>query len=349
MIKKLFILCWVCLLSTSLWAYKGKVPYPAKPQDSGKSGDPFLPKSWHLKNLNVPEAWTITKGEASTVIAIIDSGVVYNDPDLYDAIWWNPSEIQRDKEDNDKNGFIDDIIGWNWEDEMFLPYDDNGHGTFIAGIIAAQPDNGHGSVGICPGCKIMPLRFSNSEGFGDTEDAVSAFKYAADHGAKIINYSFASDEKSLLIRNAIRYAGSKDVLVVVSAGNDGENSDKDPLWPANFNEPNMITVGGSTPKDNWSTISNFSPKFVHVGAPGFNIIGPWIDGKWYHANGTSFSAPMVAAVAGLIRSANPSLKAEQVKQILIDSCRKVSALTDKFSCGGVVDAYQAVKMAKELR
>jgi subtilisin family serine protease len=341
----IFILFFSLFLATVGLSYDKKVPYPHPLPASKQTVDPFLEKLWYLNNLNVFEAWKVTKGSASSLIAIIDSGVDYTSPDLFDSLWWNVGEVPRDKKDNDQNGKIDDVIGWNWEDEMALPYDDNGHGTFIAGIIAAQADNGFGGVGICPQCKIMPLRFSNSEGFGDTEDAIAAFKYALEKGARIINYSFASDDKSYLIRNVIREAAAADVLVVVSAGNDGNDADKKPLWPASFNEPNMIVVGSTTPKNNWSTISNFSPTRVHVGAPGFKIYGPWADGKWYYANGTSFSAPMVAAVAGLVLSVNPKLKATEVKQILIDSCRKVPALEDRFACGGIVDAEKAVKLA----
>jgi subtilisin family serine protease len=338
----------VSVLLTSTTSAKSKAPRLGyrPPVDVGQ--DPKADKMWHLSAIGVPQAWKTTHGDNEIIIAVVDSGVDYRNPDLRPALWENALEDANNKIDDDNNGFIDDLIGWNFNEENQLPWDDNGHGTFIAGLISAQKNNNIGGIGVCPDCRLMAMRFLDSEGFGDDEDSNRAIKYAIDNGASIINLSYAGEGYDKDLHDLLKYALEKDVLVVVAAGNDGEKNDGADIFPANHRMPNMLTVGASTAENTWRKASNYSSSLVHLAAPGQKVWGPWNDMKWYSGSGTSFSAPIAAGVAGLVRSANPALTAPQVRDILIKTVRKVSGFESKCAAGGIIDAAAAVACALDL-
>ncbi len=335
------------LISASVEAAK-RFPRLGSAPSLEKGQDPKANKMWHLQAMGVPKAWQTTTGDESIIIAIVDSGVDYRNPDLRPALWENAGESASNKQDDDLNGFIDDLIGWNFNEGNNLPWDDNGHGSFIAGLIAAQRNNSVGGVGVCPDCKLMAMRFMDEDGMGDDEDANRAIKYAIENGASIINLSYAGEGYDRELHEMLQLAEEHDVLVVVAAGNDGSKNDGADIFPANHKMPNLITVGASTAESKWRTASNWSSTLVHVAAPGQRVWGPWNDLKWYSGSGTSFSAPIVAGVAGLIRSANPSLTADQTKEILIKTVRKVPGFESKCAAGGIVDAAAAVTCAQNL-
>lgn len=306
--------------------------------------DPYLQKQWFLQNARVVQAWSTTQGSPSTLVAVVDSGINYNHPDLNRNLKRKMSEWPTDGYDDDYNGFIDDVIGWDFVRNAWLPMDGTGHGTFMASIIAARKDNGIGTAGICPQCTLLAARFLNSHGTGDNDDGVKAIRYAADEGAKVINISTAGEGYDADWERAIAYAGSKDAVVIVSSGNSEQNLDSDPLYPANFKFSFMLTVTASTPDDDLMEGSSWGKKTVSLLAPGEDIYG--IDDDGYAAGcGTSQAAAVASGVAALVRSANPRLTASQTVQIIRSSVRRVSGLESIAQTGGVIDAYAAVRKA----
>ncbi|MEN9724225.1 MAG: hypothetical protein RJB38_2211 [Pseudomonadota bacterium] len=317
------------------------------PLQRSEALDPDYEASWFLKRIGAEEAWKVSRGDASVVVAVVDSGVDYNSPELAANIHRNFREWPLDGKDSDQNGFIDDVIGWDFLRNKNLPHDPNGHGTFIAGMIAAVARNGIGSVGVCPECSIMPVRFSNRDGFGDTEDMAKAIEYAARNGASVINVSFAGEGADRDLKKSLEFAGEKDVLVIVAAGNDSENIDRSNTYPARYEMDHLITVTAVDEQDQLLDSASWGKKHVHVAAPGIRLIAPWSDGTiWKKGRGTSFAAPIVAGVAGLVRAAAPHLKAPQVREILLATARPVRGLQRKLVTGGVVDAAAALACAR---
>lgn len=320
--------------------------HPYKPDNSGT--DPLMKKAWHLNRINAFTAWETTKGNRNTTIAIIDSGINYNHPEVAPNLRRKTTEWPSNGVDKDENGFIDDIIGWDFVKGSFLPFDRTGHGTFVAALAAGAINNGVGASGVCPKCSIMPLRFLNYEGLGDTEDAIKAIYYAANEKVAVINLSFAGEGYDQELFDAINAARKNDVVVVVSSGNDGENIEKSSIYPAKFKLPNQLTVAASTEEDELLDSSNWGHSSVHIAAPGDELIGPWLD-KWDTNSGTSFSAAVMTGAVGLVRSANPNLSAEQVVRIIKATADPVEAQKNKTVSGGILDVGAAVECATDRK
>jgi subtilisin family serine protease len=347
--KLLFSIGLISVISISALAKrKSKIPHldPIPIQDVQRP-DPHLQKYWYFPVMNIAEAWQISYGSPYTSIAVIDSGILYNHPDLRPALFENSKEVPFNGVDEDGNGFADDLIGWNFNEGGPLPFDDNGHGTFIASIISAQRNNGHGGIGVCPLCRLVSLRFLDADGAGDDEDLIKSIDYATMMGVKVMNISTAGEGYDRDLHKALKRAEAKDILVVVSSGNDGESNDKYDIYPANFEMSNLITVGSTDDKNRWWENANYSPSKVHIAAPGEKLWGAWSDGKWYTGNGTSFSTPLVAAIAGLVRSVNPSLTAAQTKAVLMRTVTVLPELKKRCASSGIVNAYQAVLCARD--
>lgn len=223
-------------------------------------------------DIDATEAWDITPGSDSVIIAVVDSGVAHNHPDLADNIWTNPGEV-LDGQDNDNNGYIDDIHGWDFVDNDAYPEDFNLHGTHVAGTIAAQGNNNSGIAGVMWSAGIMPLRFLDLTGSGSTSDAISAILYAKANGAHIINNSWGGTEFSQALKDAIdAFPG----IVVCAAGNGGldvigDNNDAIPSYPASYSSPNIISVAATNFNDSLAGFSNYGATSVDVAAPGVNI------------------------------------------------------------------------------
>ncbi len=237
---------------------------------------------WGLNNtsdadIDAPEAWDITTGSSSVVIAVIDTGVAYNHNDLNDLttnnIWSNTGEnCTAPIGDNDNNGYANDCRGWNFLDNNNDPTDYNSHGTHVSGTIAAiGNNNSNGITGVMWNAQIMPLRFLGVSGSGDTANAISAINYAANNGARIINASWGGGSYSQALYDAINYARSNNVLFVAAAGNDGADNDTAPSYPASYNLDNIISVAATTQTDGLASFSNYGATSVDVGAPGVNI------------------------------------------------------------------------------
>lgn len=215
------------------------------------------------------EAWDVQTGSSSVVIAVIDTGVDYNHPDLSANIWTNTGETScTDGIDNDGNGYVDDCRGWDFYNNDNNPMDDNSHGTHVAGTIAAVGNNGVGIVGVNWTAKIMPLKFLSGLGSGSTSDAILAIQYANNKGAHIHNNSWSGSGFSQSLKDAI---DASSAVVVAAAGNDGTNNDTTPVYPCSYTSSHIICVAATDQNDNLASFSNYGATSVDVGAPGVNI------------------------------------------------------------------------------
>ena len=245
--------------------------------------DPGYSQQWGLNNtgqtggtpgadIHAQNAWDITKGSNGIIVAVVDTGVVYDHPDLAGNTWVNSVELNGlPGVDDDNNGFVDDINGWDFINNDGNPVDYNQHGTHVSGIVAARGNNGIGGSGVMWSAQIMPVRFLGITGSGDVARGAEAIEYAVDNGARIINTSWGGSDYSATLYNAIEYARQKNVLVVAAAGNEESNNDTDPFYPASFNLANIISVAASDQNDSLAFFSNYGAASVHLAAPGVTI------------------------------------------------------------------------------
>jgi len=239
------------------------------------------------EDIDILEAWEQTTDCSALIIAIIDSGIDLNHPDIRNNIWTNPGEIAGNGIDDDGNGYIDDIHGWNFVNNNNDLSDSNDHGTHAAGVIAAQGNNSKGTSGVCWSAKIMPLKFLDTHGTGSSIDEIKAIEYAVANGAKIINASFGEDGYLTGEYNAVQAAGNAGLLFVASAGNFGFNNDSLPqnekIYPGSYDLANIISVAASDQNGKLPAWSNYGISTVDVAAPGTDIYGPIPDRRivWF--------------------------------------------------------------------
>ncbi len=304
-------------------------------------------KLWGLHNdgtygsadadIDAREAWSVSTGSSSVVVAVIDTGIDWEHPDLQPNLWVNAAEYNgSDGVDDDHNGYVDDIIGWDFVNNDQNPADQEGHGTHVSGTIGAAGNNGTGVVGVNWDVSIMACRFIGPYG-GTTSAAVSAIEYAVDNGAQIINASWGGPGSSTAIEDAISYANDHGVLFVTAAGNDGRNSDYISNYPNNYNLPNIVSVAATTPRDGLASFSNYGRSTVDVGAPGESIYSTWPGGGYQWLDGTSMASPMAAGAAALALSVDPSLTAAELKALLMNTADPVSALSSTTVSGGRIN------------
>ncbi|MGH7680364.1 MAG: S8 family serine peptidase [Candidatus Eiseniibacteriota bacterium] len=307
--------------------------------------DPLFSQQWGLRNTGqsggtsgadvaaVP-AWDVSTGSSTVVIAIIDTGVDATHPDLAGNIWTNPTEIPGNGVDDDGNGLIDDVHGYDFLNLDADPTDDNGHGTHVAGIAAARGNDGVGIAGVAWNVKILPLKFLGPDGTGPISAAIDCIEYAVAKGAKILNNSWGGYDFSAALELAIQHANDAGALFVAAAGNDGESLDQFDHYPATFREPNVIAVAATDERDQMASFSNYGLLTVPIAAPGTHILSTFAGGGYQELNGTSMSAPLVSGALALLESAFPSLTASQAKSVLIHSADPVPGLAGLTSGGG---------------
>jgi hypothetical protein len=306
--------------------------------------DPGYSQLWGLNNIgqsggtadadiDAPEAWDIQKGNQNLVIGVIDTGVDYDHPDLSANIWTNPGEIAGDGIDNDSNGYIDDVRGWDFAYNDNNPMDVHGHGTHVAGTIAGKGNNGVGVTGVAWNAKIMPLKFLNDSGSGSTSNAILAINYATAKGVKLTNNSWGGGGYSQALYDAINTAGQQGALFIAAAGNSSQNTDTTPAYPASYDLANIISVASTTRTDGLSWFSNYGATTVDLGAPGSDIYSAWPNSTYNTISGTSMASPHVTGAAALLWSQNPTWTAQQVKNSLMSTGDSISALNGKTVSG----------------
>jgi len=308
-------------------------------RNTGKNVEQSLLRGKKGMDIDALRAWTITTGKKSVKIAIIDTGVDYTHPDLLSNMWVNEEEKNGLMGvDDDENGYIDDIHGYNFVNNSGDPQDDYGHGTHCAGVIGASHDT-IGISGVMAQVSLVAIKFLNQEGVGSLENALKSIQYAIDIGADIMSNSWGGFDESAALAEAIRAAETAGIVFVVAAGNSMSNNDKKPVWPSNYAMSNVISVGAMNGQGGRSYFSNFGEKSVHIFAPGSNILSTYKTGGYYLSSGTSMATPFVAGMVGLLLSHQAKLNPQEVRDRLIDTAEKSFKL-DKSVAGGRANAYR---------
>lgn len=275
---------------------------------------------WNLDRINAPEVWAQGFRGQGVVVAVVDTGVDYTHPDLAGNIWTNADEIAGNGIDDDGNGYVDDWRGWDFSDGDNDPFDLDGHGTHVAGTIAAEND-GLGMTGVAHDAVIMPVRVLDDQGYGYTVDIAAGIRYAVDNGADIINLSLGGGYSNA-IATAIQYAAQNNVFVAIASGNGYQSQ---PGFPANLASQWGIAVGAVNSSNQLASFSNDAgpTPLDYVVAPGVNIYSTTPNNSYAFYSGTSMATPHVAGVAALMLSANPSLSAAQIGDILTATANPV--------------------------
>src|SRR4051794_2347284 len=328
--------------------------------------DPQFKKEWGLNNtgqtvdfaagtpgadIGAERAWGVTTGKKSVVVGVIDTGIDAAHPDLAANMWVNPGEncsgCRIDGIDNDHNGYVDDWRGWDFINNDNNPADDNGHGTHVAGTIGAVGNNGAGVTGVNWNVQLMPLKFIGADGTGDVAGAVAALRYATAMGVRITNNSWGDTEYSQALYDAIADANAHGDLFVAAAGNDGTNSDTAPTYPADFDLPNIISVGASDSTDHLAYFSNYGQSSVDLAAPGVSIYSTWPGKAYKSESGTSMASPHVAGAAALALAAHPAATADTIKALLLRTVDHPAALAGTTASPGRLDAGNALTCANK--
>lgn len=366
--------------------------FPPTPQPS-RGDDPLFNKQWGMIDNHVKEAWKSNllapEKQRQMIVAVIDTGVDYTHEDLLPNMWRNPGETGTDAQgrsketngvDDDNNGFIDDVVGWDFAANDNKPYDlavdpmqllmgggNPGHGTHCAGNVGAAADNGKGIVGVAPNVKIMALRFLTEKGGGTTADAIKSIKYAVDNGAMITSNSWGSEgedpqagEENKALRDMIQYAENKGTLFIAAAGNGHQgigydnDSDAKPAYPASYDHESIISVAAIDNQDQLGGFSNWGLRTVDIGAPGVKVFSTTVGNNYSDTvidlmgftaywDGTSMATPHVAGAAALYWSSHPEKDWRQVKAAIYQSVKKVPALSNKVSTGGKLDVLNLIR------
>lgn len=327
------------------------------------TNDPGYPDLWALENtgqkggavgvdIDAREAWATTTGDPEVIVAVIDTGVDISHPDLAGNIWRNPGEIAGNGIDDDRNGYVDDVHGWDFHNGDATVFDsptEDAHGTHVAGTIAALGDNGRGTVGVAPDVTIMPIKFlGGTDGSGSGSAAAAAVAYAYANGATVINTSWGGGGGTAL-RNAIDAATG--AVVVAGAGNLGDDMDATtPQYPAAWADdryamPNVLSVASIDRTGAMSSFSNYGTRSVDIGAPGRDIVSTYPNNTYAWSTGTSMSAPHASGVAALVASVRGALTGAQLADVVKVGARPLASLAGKTTTGGTLDADGALASA----
>ena len=302
------------------------------------------PEQWATRPgaiLKLPGAWAISQG-AGVVVAVVDSGTRLEHPDLAPNIWVNFGEVPGNGADDDGNGYVDDVHGVDLTTASAAQdlSDGNGHGTHVAGIIAAAA-NQRGVVGVAFRARIMTVKVLAADGGGTTSAVAEGIRYAAANGARIINLSLGGDQPDERVRQAIDAAAAANVLVVCSAGNSGRDIDARPSYPVSFAAPNLIGVAATVPQagKDLGGFSNFGRITVPLAAPGEEVLSTTADGGFGYKSGTSMAAPHVAGVAALMAAVAPNLSVAELRAQLLQNASRASVPVGS----GYLDALASVR------
>ena len=322
------------------------------------SNDPMMGQLWGLKNLGqkdssgkvgvagvdigVEQAWDITTGSDKVIVAVIDTGVDFNHPDLVDNLWTNEAELHGQAGvDDDNNGVIDDIHGFNAITGNGNAMDDQGHGSHCSGTIGAKGNDGKGIVGVNWNVRIMAVKFLDANGSGTLENALKAIDYATKMGAKVMSNSWGGGGFSQTLFDSIKRSNEAGALFIAAAGNESNNNDTNPSYPATYDVPNIISVAAIDNQGAKASFSSYGKRTVHIGAPGVNIYSS-TGGAYDSWSGTSMATPHVSGVAALVWANEPNLTAIELKQRLLQTARPIAGLKGKTKTGGLVNAFLAL-------
>jgi subtilisin family serine protease len=318
--------------------------------------DPSFPKLYGMHNsgqtggtadadIDAPEAWDKTKGNPNLLIGVIDTGIDYLHPDLAVNIWTNPGEIPGNKLDDEGNGFIDDIHGYDFANNDPDPFDDHYHGTHCAGTIAGAGNNGAGVVGVVWRAKLVALKFLSGSGSGSTEGAINAVAYANAMNIPITSNSWGGGGFSQALKDVIDAGGAQGFLFIAASGNNGADMDASAHYPAGYDSPSIVSVAATDSKDAMAGFSNYGLTTVDLGAPGVEVYSCAPGNAYQNLSGTSMATPHVSGAAALLWSYNYQLTGAQIKSTLMASADPVPALSGKCVSGGRLNVNNALGLA----
>lgn len=321
--------------------------YPARlnltPNESSFS-DPSA-NTTHHQQINSEEAWDTRTDCRSVVVAIVDTGADQDHPDLENNLWVNASEIAGNGIDDDNNGYVDDINGACVRTDCAdgAIEDNFGHGSHVAGLLAAEGNNEIGVTGVCWNAELMIVKSLGDTGSGSTSDVAAGIIYAVNNGADIINTSLTISNYSSALESATEHAEQNGVLMIAAAGNFDSNNDRTPVYPANFRttHDNLMSIANVDLTDALYRLSNYGLNTVDLGAPGVNLLSTWKDAQYANSTGTSMAAPIVSGVAALLM-AEHSQNDLEAKARLLGSARSVENLEWQVIIPGVVNANNAL-------
>jgi subtilisin family serine protease len=302
--------------------------------------DQHFPQQWGLSLIGSPAAWDVTTGGAQVTVAVIDSGIDLQHPDLKPNLWTNSGERAGNNRDDDRNGYVDDVHGYDWTQHEGSPQDEDGHGSHSSGIVAAQGNDGVGTTGVAWKARLMALRVLTANGDGDVSDAIKAYGYALRNGARFINVSWGGDRFTRAERDMI--ADMPNVLVVASAGNTSESNDATPEYPCNHDLANIICVAASDRDDSLADFSNFGTGNVDLAAPGVEIASTITRGEYSYESGTSMAAPHVTGAAALLLARAGNASSLDIRRALLETVEPKPDMQGKVATGGRLNVANAV-------
>jgi subtilisin family serine protease len=315
--------------------------------------DPSFSSLWGLNNegqtggalnadIDALEAWDVTTGSSDVIVAVIDTGIDYTHLDLAGNMWTNSGEIAGNGIDDDGNGYVDDIYGYDFFNDDGDPYDDHSHGTHVAGTIAAIGDNDVGVIGVAPNVKLMALKFLSGGGYGYISDAITALDYAVSMGAQISNNSWGGGGFSSAMNISLQNARNAGHIFVAAAGNSSLNNDNDPHYPSNYDLDNVISVAATDHNDNLAWFSSNGANTVDLAAPGVSIYSTTPGNTYSTYSGTSMATPHVTGVVALVMSQHPDWTYDQIINQVLATTDYLGNLNGVVATGGRLNAASAV-------
>ncbi len=312
--------------------------------------DPLFSQLWGMRNagqtggtagadIQAENAWDVFTGSSDVVVGIIDTGLDYNHPDLAANVYTNPGEIPGNGIDDDGNGKVDDVRGWDFVNEDNDPMDDNGHGTHVAGTIGAVGNNGIGVAGVNWHVKIMPLKFLNASGSGSLADAVEAITYATQMNVRLTSNSWGGGGYSSSMQAAIADAEAHGILFVAAAGNAGTDNDATPRYPTSYENANVVSVAATDHNDALASFSCYGATSVDLGAPGVDILSSLPGNSYGLLSGTSMATPHVSGALALIFGRFPAIDGASAKALLLNFVDPIPALQGRCVTGGRLNAF----------
>ncbi len=295
-------------------------------------------------------AWSSSSSSSSArpIVAVIDTGVDIHHSVFVNsnAIWRNPGEIPDNAIDDDGNGYVDDVYGWNFVNESGHMYDDDGHGTHVAGIVLSVSQNIFSSSSEASKVQIMPLKFLDGNGVGTTSNAIRAIYYAVNQGAQVLNNSWGGPSYSAALHQAIAYSYQKGSSFVAAAGNAGASNDQSPMFPASYDVPHIMSVAATTNMDFLASFSNYGYNSVHLGSPGTAILSTLPDNRYGNSSGTSMATPFVAGVAALMKRESPNMNGYQIREIINESSDPIQYLSGMVASESRINFALPIEQAK---